>query len=40
MSGIEYQKIELHSTENLAKDQERIEYDKETAQRLMMENQI
>ncbi len=40
MSGIEYQKIELHSTENLAKDQERIEYEKETAQRLMMENQI
>ena len=40
MSGIEYQKIELHSTENLVKDQERIEYEKETAQRLMMENQI
>ena len=40
MSNIEYQKIELHSTDNLGKDHERIEYERETAQRLMMENQI
>lgn len=40
MSGIEYQKIKLHSTHNLVKDQERIEYEKEVVQRLMMENQI
>lgn len=40
MSNIEYQKIELHSTNNLGKDHERIEYERETTQRLMMENQI
>lgn len=40
MSGIEYQKIELHSAQDLVKEQERIEYEKETVQRLMMENQI
>ncbi len=40
MPDIEYQKIELHSTHNLVKDQERIEYERESAQRLMMENQI
>lgn len=40
MSGIEYQKIELHSAQDLVKKQERIEYEKETVQRLMMENQI
>lgn len=40
MPDIEYQKIELHSTYNLVKEQERIEYEKETVQRLMMEHQI
>lgn len=40
MPDIEYQKIELHSTHNLAKDNEKIQYEKETVQRLMIENQI
>lgn len=40
MSNIEYQKIELHSTNNLGKDFEQIEYEREVVQRLMMENQI
>lgn len=40
MPDIEYQKIELHSTYDLVKEQERIEYEREAAQRLMMENQI
>ncbi len=40
MPDIEYQKIELHSTYNLVKDQEKIEEERQAAQRLMMENQI
>lgn len=40
MSNIEYQKIELHLTNNLGKDHEIIEYEREAAQRLMTENQI
>lgn len=40
MSDIEYQKIELHSTYDLVKEQEKIEYERQAAQKLMMENQI
>lgn len=40
MSYSEYQKIRLHSTSNLAKDQEIIDYEKDAVQRIMMEYQI
>ena len=40
MPEIKYQKIELHSTDDLAKDYEIIEYEKETVEKLMIENQI
>lgn len=40
MADIEYQKIELHTTEELVKEQEIIEYEKETVQKLMIDNQI
>ena len=40
MSSIEFQKIRLHSTTDLVKDQEIIDYEKDAVQRIMMENQI
>ena len=40
MSSIEFQKIRLHSTTDLVKDQEIIDYEKDAVQRIMIENQI
>ena len=40
MPNIEYQKIELHSTYDLVKEQEKIEHEREKAQKLMLDNQI
>ncbi len=40
MSYSEFQKIILHTTSNLAKDQEIIDYEKDAIQRIMMDNQI
>lgn len=40
MSSVEFQKIRLHTTTDLVKDQEIIDYEKDAVQRLMMENQI
>lgn len=40
MSYSEFQKIRLHSTSNLAKDQEIIDYEKDAVQRIMMDHQI
>lgn len=40
MSNIEYRKITLHSTRELGKDYEIVEYEREAVQRIMLENQI
>lgn len=40
MPDIKYQKIELHSTYDLVKDQDIIEQEREAAQKLMEDNQI
>ena len=38
MAYNEFQKITLHTTSNLAKDQEIIDYEKDAVQKIMMEN--
>ena len=40
MAYNEFQKITLHTTSNLAKDQEIIDYEKDAVQKIMMENHI